>query len=356
MKNFIIYLTVTICLLFSKANAQQTNFEDQIKLLSNKIEQITKEEKESLKKEIDEVNQQLQKGQLTADQADFKKAQLANTRAKNIENRVATVQTELKQLIQDKVDGKINDTTKCRGKNRITVDGDGIKYSNSKIDSIRKAKGELRTTTQLMFAGGLNNLISNGSVANSDYGYLRSAFFEWGITGKTRILKNNNLLHFKYGGTFVYNYLSPTDNRVFVDTGDKTELQTYPMYLRDSKSHFKNVFFTIPLHLEFDFTKPKTNNEGKTIFKTQESLRFGIGGFVGYNINSKQYIGYDFDGYKYRNMEKGNWNIPDFNYGLSTYIGYKNTSLYLKYDLNPMFKNNIVAQRNISLGLRLDFN
>ena len=36
--------------------------------------------------------------------------------------------------------------------------------------------------------------------------------------------------------------------------------------------------------------------------------------------------------------------------------GYKATSLYLKYDLNPLFENNTIDQNNISLGIRFDFN
>ena len=42
------------------------------------------------------------------------------------------------------------------------------------------------------------------------------------------------------------------------------------------------------------------------------------------------------------------------NYGLSAYVGYKSTSLYVKYDLNPLFKNS--ETRNISMGIRLDLN
>jgi len=41
---------------------------------------------------------------------------------------------------------------------------------------------------------------------------------------------------------------------------------------------------------------------------------------------------------------------------LSTYIGYRETSLYLKYDLNPLFQNNAIKQNNISLGVRFDLN
>ena len=54
--------------------------------------------------------------------------------------------------------------------------------------------------------------------------------------------------------------------------------------------------------------------------------------------------------------EKGDFNVNDFIYGASTYIGYKGTSLYLKYDLNPMFKDNAIKQNNISLGIRFDIN
>ena len=38
--------------------------------------------------------------------------------------------------------------------------------------------------------------------------------------------------------------------------------------------------------------------------------------------------------------QKGDFNVNNFIYGLSAYIGYKETSLYVKYDLNPIFENN----------------
>ena len=37
-------------------------------------------------------------------------------------------------------------------------------------------------------------------------------------------------------------------------------------------------------------------------------------------------------------------------------IGFNKFSLYAKYDLNPMFKNNPAKQNNISLGVRFDMN
>ena len=109
------------------------------------------------------------------------------------------------------------------------------------------------------------------------------------------------------------------------------------------------------MHLEFDFSKTITDGD-KKIFKSHKGARFGIGGFVGVNTNSKQFMRYNQDGHKISVKDKGDFNVNDFTYGLSTYIGYKQTSLYLKYDLNPMFKNNAVDQNNISLGIRFDWN
>ena len=111
----------------------------------------------------------------------------------------------------------------------------------------------------------------------------------------------------------------------------------------------------MPMHLEFDFSKTSTVDD-KKIFKSHRGARFGIGGFVGVNSNSKQFIAYKQDGYKISEKQQGDFNVNDFTYGLSAYVGYKQTSLYLKYDLSPVFENNIVDQNNISLGLRFDWN
>jgi hypothetical protein len=348
MRHFTLYLAVVVCLMAAKMSAQDT-FESRAKAIAEKIEKITKEEKEALKIEVEEVNKQLENGSLTITQANEKKQQLAEARATIIENKVAVAQAELNNLVQEKVDGKIKEVSKDRS---FTVDWT---WSNTN-DSIRRSKGESRTTSQLVFATGVNNLVTNGSIANSDFGYLRSVFFEWGLTRNYRLSKNSNLLHLKYGFSWMYNHLHATDNRYFVADGDQTGLATFPTHLRRKDTYFKNVYVTVPLHLEFDFSKTKTDADGNKIFNSHRGFRFGIGGYVGYNTNSKQFLSYEVDGYRINERQKGNWNVNDWNYGLSAYFGRKETSLYIKYDLNPLFKDNLVDQNNISLGIRFDWN
>ncbi len=348
MRNFTLYLAVVVCLMAAKMNAQDT-FESRAKAIAEKIEKITKEEKEALKIEVEEVNKQLENGSLTTAQADEKKQKLAEARATIIENKVAVAQAELNDLVQQKVDGKIKEVSKDR---TYTLDL-GWKNTN---DSIRRVKGESRTTTQVVFAFGANNLVTNGSIANSDFRYLRSTFYEWGLTSNYRLSKNSNLLHLKYGFSWMYNHLNATDNRYFVVNGDQTGLATFPTHLRKKDTYFKNVYVTVPLHLEFDFTKNKTNADGDKIFNSHRGFRFGIGGYVGYNTNSKQFLSYEVDGYRINERQKGNWNVNDWTYGLSAYFGHGETSLYVKYDINPLFKDNAVDQNNISLGVRFDWN
>ncbi|ENA1793629.1 hypothetical protein ABF176_000430 [Flavobacterium psychrophilum] len=351
MRNLIIYLAVFLCSIANSLQAQES-FEARAKAIASNIEKITKEEKEALKKQVEEVNVALGKNSITQQQADEKKMQLATTSANNIESRIAVEESKLSELVKEKVEGNVGNVDTTRVFGRV--------LSISILDKEKKKKyknesSEKRTTSQIVIATGFNNLVTNGRIANSDFGYLRSEFLEWGYTHNTRLLESNNLLHLKYGFSFMYNTLTPTNNRSFEVNGDHTNLVTNQFKLRKNDSYFKNVFITIPLHLEFDFSKSKTIND-KVFFRSHRGFRLGIGGFVGYNTNAKQFLSYDLDGHRVSVKQKGNWNTNDWNYGLSSYIGYGQISLYAKYDLNPMFKNNPVKQNNISLGIRLDLN
>jgi hypothetical protein len=355
MTKIIFYLTVFILLCVSKLTAQdqsiktekpKQSFESQVKSISSEIEKITKEEKSALKIEVEAVNVALENGKITKEEADKEKQKLAEARAKNIENRVSVEQQKLEDLVQQKVDGKLKATDSTHHSYSFYFPAMKVKDKND--------VSEKRTTSQFVLAFGANNLETNKAVANSDFYYWQSQFFEWGFTENTRIFKNHNILHLKYGFSVMYNNIRPTDNRYFVTASNgQTNLEVFPFEIEDSS--FKNVYLVAPLHLEFDFSKNKSK-DGKSSFSTHKGVRFGIGGYGGLRIKSKQKMDYNSDDEKIRIKTKGDFNANDFIYGVSTYLGYKETSLYLKYDLNPLFENNTIDQNNISLGIRFDFN
>jgi hypothetical protein len=341
------------------------SFEKRAKAIASEIKRVNDYEKRVLKTEINALDKEVEQGVISKEKADELKLEKAKQHAANIDAKVVVEEEKLNQLIQDKVDGKFEDEViqKERTKVVLGINNDSIhkygrefnltstKFYNGKEDKeIRQSK---RTTSQIVFATGLNNLVTDKSIQNSDFKYWGSRFYEWGLTYNTRIFKNDNLLHAKYGLSVMYNNLRAIDNRSFVVNGNQTNLEVNPIHQEDSR--FRNINLIFPIHLEFDFTKP-TIRDGKTYFKTHDSFRLGIGGYFGANVKSKQTIKYDIADYKTKTIAKGDFNTNDFIYGLSTYIGYKATSLYLKYDLNPLFKDNVVKQNNISLGLRFDFN
>jgi hypothetical protein len=343
MKNFTLYLVILVFLFVSKVLGQET-FESKASSIARKIERVTKEQKKILKEEVEAVNVQLSEGKITQEQADKRKKELAEARAVIIEEKVTLAQNELNDLVQQKVDGKIKE----QDSSRIYM----IRWERDKCnkDSIR---GEKRTTSQFVFATGLNNMMIDGKLQDSNYSFIGSHFYEWGFTYNTRLMKNDNLLHAKYGLSLMYNNIRPTKNRSFVVDGDQTNLEVNTINLDESR--FRNVYIVLPVHLEFDFTKPQVK-DGKTYFRTHKSFRFGIGGYAGINVKSKQILKFEEEDLKYKTTIKGDYNVNNFIYGLSSYVGYRDISLYLKYDLNPLFKDNLVKENNISLGLRFDLN
>ncbi|WP_339835074.1 hypothetical protein [uncultured Flavobacterium sp.] len=357
MQKIIFYTVIMLVSFVGQTFAQEKTFEEQAREIGNQIEMITKEEKKALKVEIEALDKQIIKGEITKEKAEELKLKIAQERASNIETKVAIEEEKLNQLVQDKVDGKVDfasDTLTYKFGNRLMISFE--KYKKDTINNKPKEYKERRTTSQFVFALGLNNLITKGeNIEKSDFRVAGSHFYEWGITYNSRILKSNNLLHAKYGFSVMYNNLRPTDNRLFVKNGNQTELQTAAVDLKESR--FRNVQLVFPAHLEFDFTPKKLSNDGtKTYYRTHELFRLGLGGYGGFNLKSKQITRYELDGDKVKDKQKGDFNTSNFVYGLSGYIGYGQTSLYVKYDMNPLFKDNAVDQNNISLGLRFDFN
>lgn len=375
MQKIIIYTVILVVSFLSKVVAQEKTFEKQVKEIASNIELITNKEKNNLKVEVEAIDLQVKEGKITAEKGKELKQKIAEEFAKNIENKVAMEEAKLAQLVQDKVDGKFtvseeklkkegttiiigSNRNDSIGKNRTEINLTTMKVYKGEQDKIeRKSK---RTTSQFVFAMGLNNAIPElKDIENSDFRVWGSHFYEWGVTYNSRLFKNHNLVHAKYGFSVMYNNLRPTDNRYFVKSGNQTYLATSNLDLEESR--LRNVYLAAPFHLEFDFTPKKYSKDGTTsYFRTHESIRLGIGGYAGVRIKSKQLLHIEVDGDTEKTKQKGDFNVSDFNYGLSTYIGYRATSLYVKYDMNPLFKKNSdinnVPLNNVSFGIRWDFN
>ena len=358
-----------ILVLFSATivQSQEKTFEKEVIKISKRIENITKSQKDSLKTKVISIDKKLGKGEITKTTAETLKQEVAGYHARRIEKLVGEQERLLQLLVQDKTNGKIassDDLTTDEGNDnvftignktfRFNVKDGNHKERDSKRKERHKRKSQRRTTSQLVFAMGVNNVLEDGqleSLNDSEYKFWQSHFYEVGWTWKSRMNKNPGIFYFKYGVSFLWNNLRLEENRIHVKNGDLTEIETFGNQLTESR--LRHVQMNFPVHFEWDLSKNKTYKDGTVKDKTNKSVRLGVGGFLGFKLGTRQYLEYkDVNRVDIKEVQYNNFNMNTINYGISAYLGYRSTSFYVKYDLNPLFKN--TQTRNISLGIRLD--
>ena len=331
--------------------AQDESTLERIEFLEQTKESIINEEKDALKIQLESINRKLEDGDITEAEANQMKQQAASQRALNIENKLAIVDNKIELVRRNGVSTR--NQLMILGLGEDNVSGGslfGVSFSNT---SEHKRKYDRRTTSDLVFSFGLNNVIGKGqSLDDSPYKIGGSRFAEIGVDWKTRVFKETNWLRIKYGVSFQFNGLKPEDNQYFVDTGSQTELQEFPLDLKKSKFRMDNV--VIPVHFEFGPSK-KIENENYFRYSTYKKFRVGLGGYAGLNLGARQKLKFKEDGQDVKQKLKANYNTNNFVYGLSGYIGWSQLSIYAKYDLNTIFKDDPLEQRNVSLGLRWDW-
>lgn len=347
-----IWLMLGMCAQAQEIEIRHQNAEPSITAIQDKI--IT-EEKAALKNEVETINLLLEKRSISESEAEAQKRAAADKHALNIENRIAIANNQIELAKRNEADSTYSSRTVVIINGRDGKDGNnffGIRFQSDST-KIKKYRYDLRTFSGPVFAFGLNNVITEGeSLEDTDFQIGGSRFTELGWAWNTRVFKNSNWLRVKYGFSFHFNGLKPTENRFYVDTGDQTELQEFRVNLDKSKLRIDNL--VIPVIFEFGPSKKKEHDDYFR-YSTYRQLKFGLGGYAGLKLSARQKLKYHEDGRKQKEKQKGDFNTNNFIYGVSGYVGIGDVSLYAKYDLNPIFKNNAVDQRNISLGLRFDF-
>ena len=360
MRVITIYLVLLfVSLAVQNVSAQENkDYQQKIEQLKKRKERISEQEKEALKIEVEEINKRYENKQISYEEAKVLKESVAKKRALNIENRITIVDNEILLLERnngDVLESEAIDSTGNTGLG-ISIDltrGDGSSLNWQKNRRLKKElKYDRRTYSDFVLAVGLNNVLIDGqSINDSPYKVWGSRFFEMGWSWRTRVFENTNIVRLNYGFSFQFNGLKPKDNQYFVVENGQAELQEFEYYLKKSKLRMDNLVF--PVYLEFG--PSKLHKTEKTMrYSLTNQFRLGIGAYGGFNMSTRQKLKYDRNGENVKDKLKRGYNTNDFIYGLSAYIGFDGVLLYAKYDLNPIFKDALIDQNNISLGLRFD--
>ncbi len=356
---------ILILVLFSAtiALSQTKTFEEEVQKISKNIDRITEQQKDSLKLKVKLINLQFEKGELSAEESEKQKKEAAQYHARRIEELVNIQQIKLQKLVQDKTDGKIvgedvyydEDVFTIRGKTfQLRLKNEDDEFVKNRKRKRAQNKWGRRTTSDFIFATGVNNVLENNKLSyleDSPYQFWRSRFYEVGFALKYRLSKKPSKFYLKYGFSFLWNNLRAENNQYHVVNGDQTELQefTFPT----TESRLRHVQMIFPLHLEVDFSKSRKKDNGDVYDRRGKSWRIGVGGFVGFKMGTRQYLEYTNEsGVRIEELQKNNFNMNRYHYGISSYIAHKDIGFYVKYDLNPLFKETEI--RNISMGVRFD--
>ncbi len=345
---------VTLSVYAQLIRAQESDKNEVIEQLIQEKEKIVSTEKQALKDEVEKINEQLAKAEISVEEAQRLKEAAAQKRALNIENLHAIIDNKIAFFERNNT-SKLESRT---GKLSIGLgaedreSGDILFGINLNPGDDKEVKYDRRTFSNLILAFGLNNTIVDGqSLDDSDYKIAGSRFFELGWIWSTRVFKNSNFLRFKYGVSYQSNGLKPTGNRFFVEDGNQTRLEEFRLELNKSKFRMDNI--VVPIHFEFGPSTVK-KTEKSIRYSTAGKFRLGLGGYIGANISTRQKLKYKENGDDIKDKIKRDYNTNDLVYGLSGYIGFGDMSIYAKYDVSPIFNNAEVDQNNVSLGLRFD--
>ncbi|UGU14865.1 hypothetical protein LS482_14320 [Sinomicrobium kalidii] len=362
MLRIIIYVTYVMVLFFTQVLSAQTEKDSAdirlqervLKALESERERVVKEEKNKLKENVQRIRELEDGGEISSEEAKQRKEAAAKKTALNIENKLAILENKTALVERGEDNGWEYLDSKTLG---IGIgndyDGNGSRLFGVRFENRdKKKKYDKRTYSDVVLAFGFNNaLIDGASLNDTPYKAGGSRFFELGWQWKTRVLKHSNAIRVSYGLSFQSNGLKPKDDKYFVTDGEETSLEEFPYDLKKSKLRFDNL--VLPVFLEFGPSRKKEHDDYFR-YSTRKKFTFGIGGYAGVNLVTKQKLKYSRNGDKNKEKRKEDYNTNDFIYGVAAYVGVGYTALYLKYDLNPIFKAPDVEQNNISLGLRFE--
>lgn len=403
----------------SAEKASGNGAEKELDLMINKIKQIINEQNVALNKQIAQIEKLLEDKNINATEAQEKiiktrKAvsdsinvyleplereievlieqraeKLAEKLAKEVEVIVyksienPSKADELKEILKPSDDMKImTKTIIIRGDSTTVIEKEGSseeqfedikinvnieKNNDEKKDSLSRKKdfrGEKRLTSQFIFASGLNTLLDDEGLEyleESPFQLRNSRFYEIGITNKIRLLKKSSFLQLKFGLSFNIHNVRPERNLYF--STENIGQNQNPVLARDLRDYEKDAYFrtsqlVVPLYLEFDFSPSRKNADGVKVIKSQRSFRLGVGGYTGFQFDSRQIINYNVEKTDFREIQSDGFHTDRIVYGLGSYVGFKDVSIYAKYDINNLFKHKNFDEddnlHNFSLGLRFD--
>jgi hypothetical protein len=361
-----------------KSSISDEKVTERLQELEAQKDQIQKKEKEKLKTAIAQLSEE----DLPQQTLDSLKMDLAEKAAKNIENQMAILDNSIEYFERNQEDVSIGEQD-SRGNSELNINLGGWKllsisennYGNNpalgtkeyfvqpskrvKITSENKGQVESypRVADDFLVLGlAFNNAMPDGgSLDDTGIRFAGSRTFEIGYARDFRVFEKSNWLRIKYGVSLQFNGLKPEGNRIFETDGTQTSIEDFDFNLRKNKFRMDNLIF--PVHFQIGKSDARLNEKTGKAYFSDHNFKVGIGGFVGLNLLNTQKLKYTNDlGTRTKERQRDDFNTNNLLYGLSTYIGWEEFSIFAQYNINPLFRNSPMDMNNFQIGVRFDIN
>ncbi len=218
------------------------------------------------------------------------------------------------------------------------------------FDESRRDQETVMSNTKLYVGFGFNQALGDGNGIGDDYRFWGSGVFDVGLEFSTRLKKEDDFMRFNYGLTMRIQSLRINDDKIFSTFNNVTRLEDAGFDLDGSR--FTQVSILAPVHLEFGRRDLKDYEDGIKRYGGTKPFVVGVGGYLGLVSTSSQEIKYEREGRDVTNTLTNDFEVNNFQYGLSVYAGWNDAQLFATYGLNDIFKDSPVQQQYVTLGVR----
>ncbi|PIB34550.1 hypothetical protein BFP72_03560 [Reichenbachiella sp. 5M10] len=204
---------------------------------------------------------------------------------------------------------------------------------------------------------GMNNWLEKGKFpdANGELYSIKpwgSWYFGLGHTNRTHVT-GPLLINWGAGVSWYTWKLENTNVRIIKDP-DATVFVEDPN-VNGTKSKLSATFINATLVPMLDFGYSKEENQYGSFRKySQKGFRIGLGGYMGYRIDSWTKFVYKDNGDKQKDKTKSNYFMNGFRYGVRGQMGFRGMDMFVNYDLNNVFAEDRGPELNgLSFGIIL---
>lgn len=213
-----------------------------------------------------------------------------------------------------------------------------------------------RTYHSMNFDLGTNNYLMDGKFPDENNDpYAVKPWGSWyvGVNSiqRTRLART---FYLEWGGGVSwYNFKFQNTQTVMTKNDNNVSFLQDQRDLDFKKSKLTACYLNLSLVPVLDFGR----NRRKAMFfdsHHSESVRLGVGPYVGYRIDSYTKQVYSEDGEKHKDRNHDSYYLDNIRYGLRFQFGFKDVDLFFNYDMNKLFVADKGPQLNaFSFGITL---